>query len=549
MSIMLDKPKDQKTAEAPRGVPRFPDEPVKPVKTPNVFLNILGSTDHKVLGILYLILSLVMGVVGGALAGGIRAQLAAHNLEVLSPELFNQFITMHGSIMIFFVIIPALAGFGNYLVPIMIGARDMAFPRLNAFSFWILIPSGVLMFTSFMVQGGAAAAGWTAYPPLSLKEFSGGPGVDMWILGVHLAGISSITGAINFIVTILNMRAPGMNIMKMPLFCWTWLVNAWLILIGTPVLAGAVTMVLMDRAFGTNFFKPGMGGDPVLYQHLFWFYSHPAVYIMVLPGFGMISHVLASFSHKRIFGYTGMVWAVSAIGVLGFLVWGHHMFTAGISPELRLYFSFATMVIAVPTGVKIWSWLATIWGGTIEFRTPMKFALGFLSLFVIGGISGVFLANVPFDIQVHDSYFVVAHFHYVLVGGSVMSLFAGAYFWFPKMSGRVLSEKLGNVVFWLFFIGMNTTFLPLHLVGLQGMARRIWQYRPEFETVNGIASLGYLFMAAAGALFIYSIFEALRRPRDCGADPWKINDVQESLVWDIPSPPPAYNFARIPVIK
>jgi cytochrome c oxidase subunit 1 len=545
MSILLDKPKEP---EGGKPLPRFPEHPIKPYRRPNPIYNVLGSTDHKVLGILYLALALFMGVVGGALAGGIRAQLASHNLEVLSPELYNQFLTMHGSIMIFFVIIPALAGFGNYLVPLMIGARDMAFPRMNAFSFWILIPSAVLMFASFGVQGGAASAGWTAYPPLSLKEFSGGPGVDMWILGVHLAGVSSITGAINFIVTIMNMRAPGMNLMKMPLFCWTWLVNAWLILIGTPVLAGAVTMVLLDRGFGTNFFKPAMGGDPVLYQHLFWFYSHPAVYIMVLPGFGMISHVLAAFAHKRIFGYTGMVWAVGAIGVLGFIVWGHHMFTAGISPELRLYFSFATMVIAVPTGVKIWSWLATIWGGTLEFTTPMKFALGFISLFVIGGISGVYLANVPFDMQVHDSYFVVAHFHYVLVGGSIMSIFAGTYFWFPKMTGRKLDERMGNAVFWLFLIGMNATFLPMHLVGLQGMARRIWQYRPEYAAVNSFISLGYLLMVAAGALFIYSVIAALRRPRDCDEDPWKINDVQKSLVWTTPSPPPAYNFARIPTI-
>lgn len=529
--------------------PQFPETPQAPVKKAPGILHILGSTDHKVLGILYLVLALFMGIVGGAFAGAIRAQLTRAGLEVITPQFYNSMITMHASVMIFMVIIPALAGFGNYLVPLMIGARDMAFPRLNAFSFWILFPAAGLMFASFAVEGGSAAAGWTNYPPLSLSEYSGGPGVDMWILAVHLAGLSSITGAINFIVTIMNMRAPGMTLMKMPLFVWTWLVNAWLILIGTPVLSGAVTMVLLDRGFGTNFFKPGMGGDPVLYQHLFWFYSHPAVYIMVLPGFGIISHVLAAFSHKQIFGYTGMVWAVGAIGVLGFMVWGHHMFTSGMSSELRLWFSFMTMVIAVPTGIKIFSWIATVWGGTVEFTVAMKFALAFVSLFVIGGIGGVYLANVPFDLQAHDSYFVVGHFHFVLVGGSVMSLFAGTYFYFPKMSGRFLSEKLGNIVFWLFYAGIMITFLPMHLLGIQGMARRIHTYREEFSNVNTLVSVGYLFMAAAGALFIYSVIKAMMQPRTATEDPWNINDVQDGLIWKVSSPPPAYNFDQIPVIK
>ncbi|MEQ8819549.1 MAG: cytochrome c oxidase subunit I [Sumerlaeia bacterium] len=552
MSALIEEPKSKPSAdEKGTPAPHFPEHPLKPQRNYGAFLNTLGSTDHKVLGILYLVFALAAGILGGAFAGVIRAQLTSSNLEVVSPEVYNMMVTMHASVMIFFVIIPAMAGFGNYLVPLMIGARDMAFPRMNAFSFWILIPAAILALGSFFVEGGAAQAGWTAYPPLSLKEYSGGPGVDMWVLAVHLAGISSITGAINFIVTIFNMRCPGMSLMKMPLFVWTWLVNAWMILVGTPVLAGAVTMILTDRAFGTNFFKPASGGDPVLYQHLFWFYSHPAVYIMVLPGFGIISHVLASFSRKRIFGYVGMVWAIALIGVIGFLVWGHHMFSAGISPSLRLYFSFMTMLIALPTGIKIFSWLATMWGGTIRFTAAMKFAFGFVSLFTIGGFGGLYLANVPFDIQVHDSYFVVGHFHYVLVGGSIMAMFAGAYFFFPKMAGRFLDEKLGNLVFWLWFIGVNVTFLPMHLLGVMGMARRIWQYRPEFEALNAVVSLGYVFMAAAGVIFVYSIVKALRQPRIDPSiqDPWHINDVQQTLIWAVPSPPPAYNFDKIPVIK
>jgi len=548
MSLLLDNEQEEKEKEVYRG-PELPEDPQRPVKKAPGILHILGSTDHKVLGMLYLAFALVAALAGGAFAGAIRAQLTRAGLNVITPEFYNQAITMHASIMIFAVIIPALAGFGNYLVPLMIGARDMAFPRMNAFSFWILIPAAILLFASFAVPGGAAAGGWTNYPPLSLKEYSSGPGLDMWIFAVHLVGLSSITGAINFIVTIMNMRAPGMSLMKMPLFVWTWLVNAWLILIGTPVLSGAVTMVLLDRGFGTNFFKPAMGGDPVLYQHLFWFYSHPAVYIMVLPGFGLVSHILAAFSHKRIFGYVGMVWAIAAIGVLGFLVWGHHMFTAGMSPQLRLWFSFMTMVIAVPTGIKIFSWLATVWGGTIEFKSPMLFALGFLSLFVIGGIGGIYLANVPIDIQLHDSYFVVGHFHFVLVGGSTMALLGGTYFYFPKMTGRFLSESLGKMIFWLMYAGVMVAFLPMHLLGFQGMARRIHTYRPEFADVNTLVTGGYLLMALAGALFVYSVIKACFTPKTATKDPWNINGVQKSMVWDIPSPPPAYNFEKIPEFK
>ena len=518
-------------------------------KPKSKLLDWLSTTDHKQIGIVYLWYVLFMAVVGGGLAGLIRLQLSSHDATYFSPEVYNQFLSMHASVMIFFVIIPAFVGFGNYFVPLLIGARDMAFPKLNAFSMWMLFPAGIMALASFFVQGGAMAAGWTAYPPLTSKQFLGTPGVDMWILSVHMLGISSIMGSINFIVTIMNMRAPGMTYFKMPLFAWTTLVNAFMTLVATPVLAGALTMLLTDRHFGTGFFRPSEGGDPILYQHLFWFYSHPAVYIMIVPGFGVISHVVAAFSRKKLFGYHGMVAATVGIAFIGYLVWGHHMFAAGMSPVLRMYFAFMSMLIAVPTGVKIFSWLATIWGGAIRFTTAMKFALGFISLFVIGGISGIFLAAVPIDVQVHDTYFVVAHLHYVLFGGSMMSLFAASYFWFPKMSGRFLSEKLGNIHFWLIFIGMNIVFLPMHWLGIIGMARRVFNYRPEFEAINRIESYGYLLLLAGGLLFIYNVIRSLRKGERAGADAWNVNDVQHTLDWMTSSPPPKENFQKIPVVS
>lgn len=554
MSILL--PPEKQPAGAPNVDVYTPTEPAisRNVEYKGI-LRWLTTVDHKLIGVMYLWLSLFAAVVGGAIAGGIRAQLAFHEgitiggetVRVMSPELYNQFIGMHATFMLFFAIIPAFAGFGNYFVPILIGARDMAFPKLNAFAFWVLPPAMILMLLSF--AWGSTGAGWTAYPPLSTAAYSPQAGMDMWIFGIHLAGISSIFGALNFIVTISNMRAPGMRWFKMPMFCWATLVTSWLQLIGTPVLAGAVTMLLTDRLFDTGFFNPAKGGDPLLYQHLFWFYSHPAVYIMILPGFGMISHIFAAFAHKQIFGYKGMVYATAFIGIIGFLVWGHHMFSAGMEPWLRAYFGFMTMIIAVPTGVKIFSWLATLWGGSIEFTVPMMYALAFLALFTIGGVSGVFLSNVPFDIQVHDSYFVVAHFHYVLFGGSMMTILGGLYYWFPKMSGRFLSERLGKWIFWLIFIGMNMTFMPMHWLGIAGMARRIYTYRPEFEALNLFISVGYLFTLVGGILLVGNIFYTLMaKKRTLGPDPWNVNKTQNTFDWMTTSPPVPHNFDRVPKV-
>lgn len=509
----------------------------------------LTTGDHKKIGIMYLWFALFMALVGGGLAGMIRAQLATPDSGLISPELYNMSISMHATLMIFFMIIPGWVGYGNYLVPIMIGARDMAFPRLNALGFWLAVPAAALVLGSFLVTGGAIQTGWTAYPPLSLKAFSAGAGTDMWILGIIIVGLSSILGAINFIVTIANMRAPGMSWLKMPLFAWSWLVNATLILIATPVLSSALAMLLADRLFGTGFLTVSQGGDPLLYQHLFWFYSHPAVYIMILPGFGVISHIVASFSQKRVFGYRGMVIALALIGIIGYTVWAHHMFVSGIPAWLQVFFSYASMVIAVPTGIKVFSWLATIWGGVIRFTAAMKFALGFIGLFVLGGMSGILLANVPVNYQVHDSYFVVAHFHYVLVGGSVMSMLAATYFWFPKMCGRFLSEKLGNWVFWLVFIGINVTFFPQHFLGIQGMARRVFTYRPEFAELNALSSFGYLFILAGGFLLVWDMLrQSFFRRGTLPADPWDVNDIQQTLEWEVGSPPPEHNFDQIPRI-
>jgi len=509
----------------------------------------LLTTDHKLIGVMYMWLSLFFFGIAGIFALIMRAQLAAPGLHLLRPEIYNQLMSLHGTFMVFFWTIPVLAGFSNYVVPLQIGARDMAFPRVNAFGFWLLVPAGLLMLSSLLMHGGSSAAGWTSYPPLTDRQYSPGPGVDLWILGLHLAGMSSILGAINFVVTIMNLRAPGMSLFKMPVFTWTVLITQAIILFATPVLAGGLTMLLTDRMFGTSFFLPAAGGDPILWQHLFWFYSHPAVYIMILPAMGMVSQILPAFSGKPIFGYKGLVLATAGIGFVGYLVWGHHMFTTGMDPGLRRFFSFASMVIAVPTGIKIWSWLATIWGGSLRFRTPMLFALGFIALFTIGGITGIWLALVPFDVQVQDTYFVVAHLHYVLFGGSLMAVMGGLYYWFPKITGRMYNEFWGKVHFWLVFIGMNLTFMPMHAMGMLGMPRRIYTYLPKYAMLNHIASAGAAVLGLAMLIWAVNMLTSLWRGKPAGPDPWNHVDVNRTLEWTIDSPPPAENFHRIPVIR
>ncbi len=540
--------------------------PMPEIKRYTGVMDWLTTVDHKKIGLMYFWFVVTMAIVGGALAGAIRFQLATPGavLEAVSAaqlngtalpfslfsenrHLYNQIVTMHASIMIFFVIIPGFIAFANYVVPLMIGARDMAFPKMNAFGFWLLIPSAILMFSSFFVEGGAAASGWTAYPPLSVER-SAGPGQDMWVMGVHLAGVSSILAGINFIVTIANMRAPGMTWGRLPLFAWATFFTSIIQLLATPVLAAAVTMVLMDRNFGTTFTKASQGGDPALYQHIFWVYSHPAVYIMILPGFGAISHIIAGFSGKRIFGYTGMVWAVGMITVVGFMVWAHHMFTIGMPTELQAYFMYASLVIGVPTGIKVFSWLATMWGGTIRFTTPMKFAAGFISTFTLGGFGGLILAMVPTDITLHDTYFVVGHFHMVLVGGSTMLLMAMAYYWWPKMSGRMLDERVGSVVFWLMLTGVFLCFIPMHLVGALGMARRIPMYYADYFHWNHIVTAGYALTFLSALIFVGQLLLSYRKPKLIINDPWGINDVQQSFEWATSSPPPVYNFETVPPI-
>ncbi|HEX5241354.1 MAG TPA: cytochrome c oxidase subunit I [Candidatus Limnocylindrales bacterium] len=508
----------------------------------------LTTTDHKKIGIMYVINSFLFFLIGGVFALIVRAELAQPGLQVVSDErVYNEAFSIHATVMIFLFIIPMLAGLGNFIVPLQIGAPDMAFPRINALSFWMLPLGGVLLLSGFLSSGGAAAAGWTSYPPLSevgpLK--SPGFGEDMWIVSLALIGTSSILGAINFLVTIFKMRAPGMTLFRMPIMVWTVLVTSVLVLMATPVFTSAIIMLFIDRNYGGHFFDPFGGGNALLYQNVFWFYSHPAVYVMVLPAMGIVSEVLPVFSRKPLFGYKAFIFATAGIGALGFSVWAHHMFTTG--QVFLPFFSLMTFLIAVPTGVKMFNWIFTMFRGKLTFSTPLLFAIGFLTMFLIGGINGAFSASVPVDFALHDTYWVVAHLHYVLFGGSVFGVFAGIYYWFPKMTGRMLDETLGKIHFVLMIIGFNLTFFPMHILGLEGMPRRIADYASDagWTDLNLLATVGGFTIAASMLPFLWNVFVSVRNGKIAGDDPWEGN----TLEWATSSPPPPYNFDRLPEIR
>jgi cytochrome c oxidase subunit 1 len=502
------------------------------------------TTNHKDIGTLYLWFSAAMLMEGGVLAMLIRLELFQPGLQFFQPQLYNQFVTLHGLVMIFGAIMPSFVGFANWMIPLQVGAADMAFARMNNFSFWLLPPAALLLLASFFTPGGTTASGWTMYPPLSIQM---GVGMDMTIFAVHLMGASSIMGAINIITTILNMRAPGMTLMKMPMFCWTWLITAYLLIAVMPVLATAVTMLLTDRHFGTTFFNTGGGGDPVMFQHIFWFFGHPEVYIMVLPGFGIISQVIPAFSRKPLFGYASMVYATAAIAIISFIVWAHHMFATGMPITAQLFFMYSTMLVAIPTGVKVFNWVATMWKGSMTFETPMLFAVGFIWVFTIGGFSGLILAVAPIDIQLQDTYYVIAHFHYVLVAGSLFAIFTGYYYWAPKWTGHMINEWRGKFHFWNSLVWVNVTFFPMHFLGLAGMPRRYADYAVQFTDWNMLTSVGaWLFGLSQVYWLFWVVIPNIRGGEPAPPKPW---EGAEGLEWSVPSPAPYHTFETPPLVK